>query len=43
MFRFCLKKQWVDELTRALRANEFVDIQVEHLMFGASAIVSARR
>jgi demethylmenaquinone methyltransferase / 2-methoxy-6-polyprenyl-1,4-benzoquinol methylase len=37
------KTQWVDELTRALRANEFVDIQVEHLMFGASAIVSARR
>jgi demethylmenaquinone methyltransferase / 2-methoxy-6-polyprenyl-1,4-benzoquinol methylase len=37
------KTQWVEELTRALRANEFVDIQVEHLIFGASAIVSARR
>ena len=37
------KTQWVDELTRALRANEFVDIKVEYLIFGASAIVSARK
>ena len=37
------KTQWVEELMRALRANEFVDIQVEHLIFGSSAIVSARR
>jgi hypothetical protein len=37
------KTQWLEELTRALRANEFEDIQVEHLIFGASAIVSARR
>jgi ubiquinone/menaquinone biosynthesis C-methylase UbiE len=37
------KTQWLEELTRALRANEFVDIRVEHLIFGASAIVSARR
>jgi hypothetical protein len=28
--------------TRALRANEFVDIEVEYLTFGASAIVSAK-
>ena len=37
------KTQWVDELTRALRANKFLDIQVEYLIFGASAIVSAKR
>jgi demethylmenaquinone methyltransferase / 2-methoxy-6-polyprenyl-1,4-benzoquinol methylase len=37
------KAQWVDELTRALRINEFVDIKVEYLAFGASAIVSARK
>jgi len=37
------KTQWVDELTRALRANEFVDIKVEYLIFGASVIVSARK
>jgi hypothetical protein len=37
------KTRWVDELTRALRANEFVDIKVEYLIFGASAIVSARK
>ena len=37
------KTQWVDELTRALRANEFVDIKVEYLIFGASAVVSARK
>jgi demethylmenaquinone methyltransferase/2-methoxy-6-polyprenyl-1,4-benzoquinol methylase len=37
------KTQWVDELTRALRANKFVDIEVEYLIFGASVIVSARK
>ena len=37
------KTQWVDELARALRANEFVDIKVEYLAFGASVIVSARK
>ena len=37
------KTKWVDELTRALRANEFADIRVEYLAFGASAIVSARK
>jgi demethylmenaquinone methyltransferase/2-methoxy-6-polyprenyl-1,4-benzoquinol methylase len=37
------KVQWVDELTRALRANKFTDIKVEYLIFGASAIISARK
>jgi len=37
------KTHWVDELTRALRANRFVDIKVEYLIFGASVIVSARK
>jgi demethylmenaquinone methyltransferase/2-methoxy-6-polyprenyl-1,4-benzoquinol methylase len=37
------KIRWVDELTRALRANKFSDIQVEYLIFGASVIVSARK
>jgi demethylmenaquinone methyltransferase/2-methoxy-6-polyprenyl-1,4-benzoquinol methylase len=37
------KTQWVDELTHALRANKFLDIEVEHLIFSASAIVSARK
>jgi demethylmenaquinone methyltransferase/2-methoxy-6-polyprenyl-1,4-benzoquinol methylase len=37
------KTQWVDELTHALRANKFLDIKVEHLFFGASVIVSARK
>jgi demethylmenaquinone methyltransferase / 2-methoxy-6-polyprenyl-1,4-benzoquinol methylase len=37
------KTQWVDELTRALRANKFSDIKVEYLLFGASVIVSARK
>jgi len=37
------KTQWVDELTRALRANKFLDIKVEYLFVGASAIVSARK
>jgi demethylmenaquinone methyltransferase/2-methoxy-6-polyprenyl-1,4-benzoquinol methylase len=37
------KTQWVDELTQALRANKFLDIKVETLLFGASVIVSARK
>ena len=37
------KTRWVDELTNALRANKFVDIKVEYLIFGASVIVSARK
>ena len=37
------KTRWVDELTRALRANKFLDIKVEYLLFGASVIVSARK
>ena len=37
------KTQWVDELTHALRANKFLDIKVEYLIFGASVIVSARK
>ena len=34
--------RWVDELTRALRANRFSDIEIENQIFGASVIVSAR-
>ena len=37
------RTQWVDELTRTLRANKFLDIKVEYLLFGASVIVSARK
>jgi demethylmenaquinone methyltransferase/2-methoxy-6-polyprenyl-1,4-benzoquinol methylase len=37
------KTRWVDELTHALCANAFSDIQVEYLLFGASVIVSARK
>ena len=37
------RTRWVDELTRALRANKFLDIKVEYLAFGASVIVSARK
>jgi demethylmenaquinone methyltransferase / 2-methoxy-6-polyprenyl-1,4-benzoquinol methylase len=37
------KTRWVDELTRALRTNKFLDIKVEYLLFGASVIVSARK
>jgi demethylmenaquinone methyltransferase/2-methoxy-6-polyprenyl-1,4-benzoquinol methylase len=37
------KTQWVAELTHALIANKFLDIKVEYLIFGASAIVSARK
>lgn len=35
--------RWVDELVRALRANRFSDIKVEHQIFGASVLVSARK
>ena len=35
--------KWVDELTKALRANNFSDIKIDPLAFGASAIVSARK
>jgi demethylmenaquinone methyltransferase / 2-methoxy-6-polyprenyl-1,4-benzoquinol methylase len=34
---------WIDELVDALRVNKFSDINIEHLAFGASAIVSARK
>ncbi len=37
------KTQWVDDLTRALRANKFMDIKVEYLIFGSSIIVSAKK
>jgi demethylmenaquinone methyltransferase / 2-methoxy-6-polyprenyl-1,4-benzoquinol methylase len=37
------ENQWIDELTRALRTNKFVDIKVESLFFGTSVIVSARK
>lgn len=40
----CLKETtWIDELIEALKANKFSDINIEHLAFGASAIVSARK
>jgi demethylmenaquinone methyltransferase / 2-methoxy-6-polyprenyl-1,4-benzoquinol methylase len=40
----CLKESiWLDELRDALKANKFSDITIEHLAFGASAIVSARK
>jgi demethylmenaquinone methyltransferase / 2-methoxy-6-polyprenyl-1,4-benzoquinol methylase len=34
---------WLDELIDALKANKFSDINIEHLAFGASAVVSARK
>jgi demethylmenaquinone methyltransferase/2-methoxy-6-polyprenyl-1,4-benzoquinol methylase len=37
------KTRWIDELTRALRANRFSNIKVENQIFGASAIVSGRK
>ena len=37
------RTRWVDELTRALRANRFSDIEIENQIFGASVIVSARK
>jgi hypothetical protein len=37
------KTQWVDELTRALKANAFSEIKVDRLILGASVIVSARK
>ena len=40
----CLRETiWIDELVDALRANEFSDINIEYLAFGAAAIVSARK
>jgi demethylmenaquinone methyltransferase / 2-methoxy-6-polyprenyl-1,4-benzoquinol methylase len=35
--------RWVEELANALRANRFSDIEIEHQIFGASALVSARK
>jgi demethylmenaquinone methyltransferase / 2-methoxy-6-polyprenyl-1,4-benzoquinol methylase len=35
--------RWVEELAAALRANRFSDIKIEHQIFGASVIVSARK
>ena len=37
------KSRWVDELTRALSAHSFSDINVERLFLGASVMVSARK
>jgi demethylmenaquinone methyltransferase/2-methoxy-6-polyprenyl-1,4-benzoquinol methylase len=37
------KTRWVDELVGALQANKFLEIKVERLFFGVSAIVSARK
>ena len=40
----CLREtMWMEELIEALKANEFSDINIEYLAFGASAIVSARK
>jgi demethylmenaquinone methyltransferase/2-methoxy-6-polyprenyl-1,4-benzoquinol methylase len=35
--------RWVDELTNALRANRFSDIEIESQFLGASVIVTARK
>jgi demethylmenaquinone methyltransferase / 2-methoxy-6-polyprenyl-1,4-benzoquinol methylase len=40
---FLAESRWVEELTRALAANEFSDIEIEPLFLGASVMVSARR
>jgi demethylmenaquinone methyltransferase / 2-methoxy-6-polyprenyl-1,4-benzoquinol methylase len=37
------RTRWVGELVAALRANEFSDVEIENQIFGASAIVSARK
>jgi demethylmenaquinone methyltransferase/2-methoxy-6-polyprenyl-1,4-benzoquinol methylase len=37
------KSRWVDELTRSLGANGFSSIEIENQIFGASAIVLARK
>jgi len=40
----CLREtRWIDELMDALKAKKFSDINIEHLAFGASAIVLARK
>jgi demethylmenaquinone methyltransferase / 2-methoxy-6-polyprenyl-1,4-benzoquinol methylase len=40
----CLKEiKWLAELIDALKANNFSDINLEYLAFGAAAIVSARK
>jgi demethylmenaquinone methyltransferase / 2-methoxy-6-polyprenyl-1,4-benzoquinol methylase len=40
----CLKEtRWMDELIEALKANNFSNINIEYLAFGASAIVSATK
>jgi demethylmenaquinone methyltransferase/2-methoxy-6-polyprenyl-1,4-benzoquinol methylase len=35
--------RWIDDLSIALRANRFSDIEIENQIFGASVIVSARK
>jgi len=37
------KTKWVDELTNALEANHFTDIDIKSLAFDATAIVTARK
>jgi hypothetical protein len=37
------KTRWVDELTEALRANRFCELEIENQLFGASVLVSARK
>jgi demethylmenaquinone methyltransferase / 2-methoxy-6-polyprenyl-1,4-benzoquinol methylase len=37
------RTRWVDELTQALRAHRFSNIEIENQLFGASVLVSARK
>ncbi len=37
------RTRWVDELTQALRAHRFTNIEIENQLFGASVLVSARK
>src|SRR5262245_24578700 len=37
------KTRWVEDLVRALEANRFSEIAIEHELFGASALVSAKK
>jgi demethylmenaquinone methyltransferase / 2-methoxy-6-polyprenyl-1,4-benzoquinol methylase len=37
------KTRWVDELTEALRATRFCELEIENQLFGASVLVSARK
>jgi hypothetical protein len=37
------RTRWVDELSQALRAHRFANIEIEKQLFGASVLVSARK